>query len=168
MPLTISPPISISPLPDVSDENGDINPRRLSDPADRDRAAERRAQEIVGGTKRSLQEERPGLADDHWTDEERDDQYRHNYPAAAKGSDHRERQGEPEDKLDDDNRDRENERYAERRPGQGIVDDLRETLEADEIVARNLEVVVDEGDPERKQQRIDRERQDQQRCRGDN
>jgi hypothetical protein len=30
---------------------------------------------------------------------------------------------------------------------QGIVDDLRETLEADEIVARNLEVVVDEGDP---------------------
>ena len=56
-------------------------------------------------------------------------------------------------------------REAERRPGQRVVQDLLEILQPDEGVARNLEVVIDERDPQRKQQRIDRERQDQQRRR---
>ena len=50
---------------------------------------------------------------------------------------------------------------------QRIVDDLGEILQADEGVAGNLEVVIDEGDPEREQQRIDRQRQDQQHRRRD-
>ena len=54
---------------------------------------------------------------------------------------------------------------AERPARHGIGDDLLEILQADEGVAGDLEIVVDEGDPEREQQRIDREREDQQRRR---
>ena len=70
--------------------------------------------------------------------------------------DHRQRERQPKNELDGDDRDRQRDRQAKRRPGQRIVDDLLEILQPDEGVAGNLEVVVDEGDPEREQERVDR------------
>ena len=76
---------------------------------------------------------------------------------------HGERQGEAEQELDRDVGDRQDRRSASSdQRATGSSDDLREILQADEGVAGDLEVVVDEGDPERKQQRIDRQRQDEQ------
>jgi hypothetical protein len=64
--------------------------------------------------------------------------------------------------LDGDYRDRQRDRQAKRRPSKGIVDDLLEVLQPHEGVAGNLEVVIDEGDPEREQKWVDRKGQDDQ------
>ena len=51
----------------------------------------------------------------------------------------------------------------QRPAGDRIEHDLLEILQADEGVAGDLEVVVDEDDPDREEQRIDREREDEER-----
>ena len=54
---------------------------------------------------------------------------------------------------------------ARRATGSKIT--MLEVLEADEGVARNLEVVVDEGDDEREDERVNRQREDEQHRRRD-
>src|SRR5271170_3312358 len=92
------------PLPDISDDDRNVDPRRFSNPAYRDGIAEKLAQKIVRGTKGPLQEQRPGLPDDDRTDEQRYDQNRHDDPPTPEGLDHSERQRQAQDKFYNDDR----------------------------------------------------------------
>ena len=139
----------------------------LGQPADRHLVAEELAEDVVGRAERPLQQQRPGLADDHRADEERHDQDRHDQAAAAEVSHHASASAEAEQELDGDARAGEHRRHRERPARHGVVHHLLEVLQADEGVAGDLEVVIDEGDPEREQQRIDRQREDEQHRRRD-
>ena len=138
------------PLPDVGEDQREVDPGLCGQPADRDFAAEELAEQIVGRTERPLQEQRPGLADDHRADEQRDDQDRHDQAAAAESaSPSRAPDARPSRNsmvtLAADSIDGEDQRPARHR----IEHHLREILQADEGVAGDLKVVVDEGDPTR-------------------
>ena len=86
----------------------------------------------------------------------------HDQPAAAEALDHGQRQQQAEHELDRDACDRE--RIAVLTSDQArdrVGHDLPEILQPDEGVAGDLEVVVHERHPDRVDQRVDRERQDQ-------
>ncbi len=152
------------PLPDVGQHDREIDPGNFADPADFDLAPKQLAQQVVGGTEGPLQEKRPRLADDDRADEKGNDEDRHDDPSPPERLHHRQGERQTKNELDGYDRDRQRDGHAERRPGQRIVDDLLEILQPDEGVARNLEVVIDEGDPQREQERVDRKRQDDENC----
>ena len=81
-------------------------------------------------------------------------------PLECLGHGHRDR--EPKEELDRDVDDRERDRHPERVAGDRIEDDLLEIPQPDKGVAGNLEVIVDEENPDREQQRIDRYGENQQ------
>ena len=146
-------------------DDREIDPGNLADPADFDLAPKQLAQQVVGGTEGPLQEQRPRLADDDRADEKRNDEDRHDDSSSPERLHHRQRKRQTKNELDRHHGDRQRDRQAERRPSQGIVDDLLEILQPDECVAGNLEVVIDEDDPEREQERVDGQRQDDEELR---
>src|SRR4051794_10794874 len=115
--------------------------------------SEEQAEEIVRGTEGTLEEHRPGLADDDRADEERHDQDRDDDSATAECFHQRQGEAQADQELDGNVCDGQRYGDPERVDGDRIGDDLPEVLEAYERVAGNLEIVVYEQDPDREQQR---------------
>src|SRR5436190_981765 len=80
--------------------------------------------------------------------------------AAAERLDHRQCESEAEEKFDDDVGGRQHRRQRQGPAGNRIDHDLLEILQADEGVAGDLEIVIDERDPDREEEREDRKRED--------
>ena len=128
---------------------------RRSQPADGYFMAEKPTEQEVSRPPWTLQEKSPGLSDDHRANEQRDDQDRHDQTATLETSGHDQRQSEAQKEFDGDVGERKDCGHDQRPTGVPIEDDLAEILEPDEGVAGNGEIVVDEGNPDREQQRID-------------